>query len=335
MFYNKIKTLVPQNLKAFIRNPLLNTKLKRAYRYDYQKYLKFGRNRFESSPVKLIGQIILLYHVIEKGLTMPETRLGFGKQRIIRLCDLCLKYRDKYGLDDDQVTHAIQVILEYNDFHKRNNFKLDKSVIECIDHILDFANQIEPSQQIEVTREDYFKHTFDSFQLFSNSRSSIRNFTQQNIPIEELEQGLELARNTPSACNRQSWRTYIFSDHERIKRILDAQGGNNGFGHLTNKLIVITGEMGLFGGIAERYQVYIDGGMYAMNLLYALHYNQIAACILNCSHTPEKDELLRNICGIKDSENFIAMIACGIPPERFKIAISRRYERSDTNNIID
>ena len=93
--------------------------------------------------------------------------------------------------------------------------------------------------------------------------------------------------------------------------------------------------MGLFGGIAERYQVYIDGGMYAMNLLYALHYNQIAACILNCSHTPEKDELLRNICGIKDSENFIAMIACGIPPERFKIAISRRYERSDTNNIID
>ena len=76
MFYNKIKTLVPQNLKAFIRNPLLNTKLKRAYRYDYQKYLKFGRNRFESSPVKLIGQIILLYHVIEKGLTMPETRLG-------------------------------------------------------------------------------------------------------------------------------------------------------------------------------------------------------------------------------------------------------------------
>jgi hypothetical protein len=52
---------------------------------------------------------------------------------------------------------------------------------------------------------------------------------------------------------------------------------------------VITAELGVFMNLDERNQAYTDGGMYAMNLLLALHHHQIAACPLNCSHSAAKD----------------------------------------------
>ena len=191
--------------------------------------------------------------------------------------------------------------------------------IKCIN------NNITPSKQHDFTRNDYFKNSNDSFDVFSKSRSSVRNFGETDIPIEKISMALDLARNTPSACNRQSWRTHIFSKKEIINEILSVQGGNRGFGHLANKIIVITGELGVFGHAFERNQVFVDGGMYAMNLLYALHHNKIAACILNCSTTHNKDKKLRKLCQIADSEVFIAIIACGIPPDTFRVASSPRY----------
>ena len=105
---------------------------------------------------------------------------------------------------------------------------------------------------------------------------------------------------------------YVFVNKKQIVKILEIQGGNRGFGHLTNKLIIIAAELGGFSGLSERNQAFVDGGIYAMNTLYALHYNQVAACIMNCSTSPEKDKQLRSLCKIKESEVFIAMVACGI-----------------------
>ena len=144
-----------------------------------------------------------------------------------------------------------------------------------------------------------------------------------------------MAKNAPSACNRQSWRTYVFTNKKLIEEILLTQGGNRGFGHLANKLIVISGNVSVFGGSHERNQVFIDGGIYAMNVLYALHFNEIAACILNCSFDIEYDQKLRKLCGIKDSEVFITMIACGLPVDSFKVALSPRKDLSQTNCIIN
>jgi nitroreductase len=115
---------------------------------------------------------------------------------------------------------------------------------------------------------------------------------------------------------------------------LEIQGGNRGFGHLVNKLMVITSETGVFSSESERNQAFIDGGIYAMNLLYSLHYYNIACCILNCSNTVEKDRRLRELCGVKESEVFISMVSLGMPPNDFKAAASIRYPIEKTNKIV-
>lgn len=329
------KAIIPDSIISIKRKFQNSIKIKEAYRYDRYRYYNFSRISGDNSSVKKIGEITILYHVIEKGLTMPETRLGFGSDRIIKLCGLCVCYVQKYGLDDDQVIHALKVIKEYSLYHAKKDYILDSTVIESIDLARNIASEISASAQKRKTKKDYFKNKSNSFLLFSNSRASVRNFSGVNITVEKLLEVLDLAKNTPSACNRQSWRTYLYSNKEQINSILMVQGGSRGFGHLANKLIVITGELGAFSGVAERNQVFIDGGMYAMNLLYSLHYHEISACILNCSHYPEKDKELRNLCNIRESEVFIAMVVCGVPPESFMITVSKRYNLEKTNTLIN
>lgn len=333
-----LKFFLPKRIFDLLKRKGNNYKrkkeLKKAYRYDWKQYRKYSNSFFSDSATKLIGEIIKAYHVIEKGLTMPEVRFGFGQQKIIELTEYCNRYIREYGTEEEQLQHAVQVIFEYKLFHNNHNFKLEEETDRVIEQLKIDSINSNKSTQIEMTKSDYFKYSVSSFPKFAISRTSVRNYTNENISLEKILKSLDLAKKTPSACNRQSWRTYVYTDRDQIDNILKVQAGNRGFGHLTNKLIVICAELGLFSRAYERNQAFIDGGMYAMNVLYTLHYEEIATCILNCSTTPDRDISLRKLTNIKQSEVFIAMIACGIPPENFKIAYSKRYKLEKTNRVV-
>jgi nitroreductase len=296
--------------------------------YDFIRFYKHSAYRNTEGKNHLIAKIIHDYHIIEKGLTMPETRMGFGKHKIIDLINECTQFISKYGEDNQQVEHALKVINEYKEFHVKSNYKLDYEVENSIKHLISITNNTKCTMQRVIKKEEYFSRVEDDFSAFSNSRASVRNYSLEELDINHIINSVSLARNTPSACNRQTSKVYIYTNKKDIEAVLQVQGGNRGFGHLTNKLIVITADVSVFFGINERYQAYIDGGMFAMNLLYSLHYNKIAACILNCSNTNKKDLMMRKVCDIKDNEVFIAMISCGKSPDQFKIALSHR-------NLID
>lgn len=294
------------------------------YRYDMKLFYRHSATMNRQSPAKLEGRIVMAYHIIEKGLTMPETRFGFGKGKLLELITLCSAYIDKYGLQNAQLIHGVEVVMEYEKFHQKSAYELDGSVTKAIETLKTKAKDIAPSEQKELTSKEYFSSTGQSFPAFARSRLSVRNYSASDLSVETIKTAVDLARTTPSACNRQTARVYVFTEKNQIDKILELQGGNRGFGHLANKLIVITAELGVFADSSERYQAWIDGGMFAMNLLYALHSQEVAACILNCSHTAKKDKKMRNVCPVKESEVYIAMISCGYAPESFKVALSPR-----------
>lgn len=325
------KRILPKRIVLYIQDYRFNKKIVKAFKYDAKVYIASSDRKKSYNATTLIGKIIKEYHVLEKGITMPKRRLGFGTNIILSLCDNCVEYAEKYDASNCQLKHAIGVLMEYKKLHKVNNFQLDDEVVNKLEEI-EKHQLSDATEQIAITNKEYFSKTNSDFNSFSNSRKSIRNYSDTSVSIEKIHNSLQLATNTPSACNRQAWRTYMFSDKEVMKNILKVQGGNRGFGHLADKLIVITAEVGLFYNAAERNQAFIDGGIYAMNLLYSLHYNEIGACILNCSFTPEKDQQMRNLVGIKPSEVFIAMIVCGNLPEEFLFPISKRYSIDITHS---
>lgn len=330
-----IKKILPEPITKWLKSKKRQLYLAAAYKYDYTRYNKYSASNGFTNQIKLEGQIIKQYHVVEKGLTMPEPRLGFGRDNVNLLSNNCLLFISNYGLTS-QVEHAISVIIEYYEFHKIYKFELDNFLRKKLEQISEVANKynIKIAHQIKISRDDYFQYSNNDFSEFSASRKSVRNYSDENIPIITIDNVIELAQNTPSACNRQTSKVYVYDNKERIKKIFEVQNGNRGFGHLANKLIIIVAELGVFANPMERNQAFIDGGMYAMNILYSLHYHKIAACILNCSNIPEVDRRMREVSGIKDSEVFIAMIACGIPPANFSIAASKRFISEDILTII-
>ena len=106
---------------------------------------------------------------------------------------------------------------------------------------------------------------------------------------------------------------------------LDNQNGNRGFGHEFDKLLVVVGDLQYFNRDREVFQVFIDGGMYAMRLLDCLQYFGIATCPLSASLFYNQEKNVRSILNMPDSEMLIMFIGIGNYPEICQTTKSERH----------
>jgi nitroreductase len=279
----------------------------------------------DSEVEKVKRDLTLAYHIVEKGLTMPVPRPGFGKPVVLSLVNTVLKYL-KMNLPQDEMEfrQSVSVLKEYKEFHEHINFGLDNDVVEKLGLLGNLFNSIEGLKQLKLSSDEYFKDVDKPFDLFCMSRYSVRNYTAQQIPIAVLHRCIELAQKSPSFCNRQPTRVHIVKSAEQKTRILEIQNGNRGFGHLAETLLVISSVISTTKDIHERNENHLNGGMFIMTLLNALHFNRIGACSLNWSVTNDKDTKLREILNIPENEVLLMIISCGYVPGEFSIASSPR-----------
>ena len=302
-------------------------RMRKMFRYDQGRFLKHSPNSRATTKEGALAAIIMTYHVVEKGLTMPDMRLGFGREMILGLVESLNEFADKYGTSEAQFIEAVRVIAEYKKIHEEASFELDEVRSRAISTLLSRV-PVEPSSQIEMTRERYWAELESPFETFSASRHSVRHFAG-TISEEQIRSAVALANNAPSACNRQYVRVHCVSDREKIRECLALQNGNRGFGHLADKLLILTADLRAAWG-AERNDIFTNAGIYLMNLCYALHKNRVAHCMLNWSAPPLLDQQLRRIIPIEEAETVVVFIACGDVPEKFKLASSPRKSVQET-----
>ncbi len=325
-----------QRIKNFIWKFVVLSKALLNYSFDLLRYLFYSntlisKNNFE----KLIGRIIAHYHVIEKGLSLKEPRLGFGQPMLKSLCKLLHNYLDNhYVINHSQFLSAVSSIKSYIEFHKEKNFDVNNiellynKIIERID-----INDSISSSTVEILKGEIIEKAESNFQDLAFSRHSIRNFTGEEVDLKIIKKAINIAQTTPTSCNRQTSRVYILNDKKMIEKALSFQTGNRGFGHLVNKLLVITSELNAFDGIQERNLCYVDGGMFAMSLIYALQYLGLGTCALNWAVDFDRDVKLRKSLLIEKSHNIIVLIAVGHLPDKIKVASSIRYDTEDIISI--
>ena len=154
------------------------------------------------------------------------------------------------------------------------------------------------------------------------SRHSVRYFSK-TIPSKEiLDDALTIAQHTPSACNRQGWKVHLFMG-EKCTELLKWQGGARGFEEEPTGAFLITANMRAFLH-HEPFQAYVDGGMYAMSLLYALHYKGLGTIPLSCGFHWSKLKKLHKCFEIPANEVPVEIVAFGELLDDFKIAVSKR-----------
>lgn len=300
---------------------------RRAFAYDLSRYLKHSGAFGPVTRDARRAELVMGYHVIEKGLTMPRRRLGFGRWQLLRLMDLADAFVRDFGADDDQCAQAVAVVRAYEKLHAESGW--DESADRALwDAVHDFSRRhatTQPAVEPHLTRQRLFADRTAAFPQFAASRRTVRHFGGP-VADETIRAAVELAMTAPSACNRQHSRVHCVRTPALREQLMNVQSGCRGFGADADKFLVVTADLGSERWWAERHDAWVNAGIFLMNLSYSLHWHEVAHCILNWSVEPGRDLALRGILSIPPAEEIVAVVACGAPAEEMDIAASPRRQ---------
>ena len=272
-------------------------------------------------------------HVIEKGMSMRNPRKGFGQQKVLILLDRLQKYFIQYGdKDKDFLDYPLSTIKHYIEYTESNGVEIDeiKKRFEAL------AKECQPltiqshAGVLNVNKTDILKMCNKDFESLLYSRHSIRYFSSASIDRNTIIRLLKLAQRTPSACNRQGWKTHVFTGELSVE-LMKWQGGCRGFEEELKHSIPVTANLKAF-LYYEVHQAYVDGGLYAMNLINAIHSLGLGCIPLSCGFEFEKLKELEKF-GIPENEVPIVLVAFGELLDNFRIAVSSRKDISKTNTF--
>ena len=301
------------------------------YRYDMNRFLEYSTMNSSNRKQADETEIRLLIHSIEKALSLPYVRVGFGIDKVRKLL---IKFKEYSSCKSEHECAEIRdmvydAIYQYVKFQKEHGCSEDLSFIP--DEMI-LARSID-KVGIDILSDHVFSTL--TFSDFAKSRHSLRYFGNEKITDDQISKAVEIARTAPSACNRQPIQVYACMDSEKIRSIISMHGGMRGFGE-PQAILVVTGSLGSYTCEYERNTVYVDGGIFLMNLLYAFHYLNIATCPIIWGMEPDNDKRIFDLMRIPVSNTIVSLVAVGSYPNgAYKFAKSSRHEVNEILHFSD
>ncbi|MFM2185474.1 MAG: hypothetical protein RIR43_46 [Pseudomonadota bacterium] len=264
----------------------------------------------DDAPAARLAQVLKTAHRLDKGLALPEPRAGFGAP-VARLLQLQLATIDRSHWAWQQGCAALE---------RHQHFSFGSPALELS----------EPQ-----TRAAVLKEARGDFGAVVRSRRSVRQFDGSPLSMTALWRAVELARHSPSACNRSGARVWVAVDAPVRERLLRHQDGHQGFADRASAVALVTVDTSVFHTVGERHQAWVDGGLFAMTLVYALHFEGLGTCCLNWSVEPKVDRALKRSCGVPPGEAVVMMVAIGGLPAHYTVAHSPRRPVHEVFRILD
>lgn len=272
-------------------------------------------------------------HTIEKGMSMRNPRKGFGQQKVTNLIKRLGIYCDRYLVQDKNfLEYPLSTIKNYIDYSHKTGVDIPQ-IESSFDSLLSKTGFDSISGEAGImpeTKENILSNCNKDFESLLYSRHSIRYFSDEPVSDEKINNALELAQRTPSACNRQGWLTHVYRAPKSIE-LIKWQGGCRGFEDEIKCAILVTANLKAFLSY-EVHQSYVDGGLYAMNLINALHSLGLGTIPLSTAFDFKKLEYLKAF-GIPTNEIPILIIGVGEMTDAFYVAVSKRKKISKTNTF--
>lgn len=273
-------------------------------------------------------------HVIEKGMSMRSPHKGFGQQKVLALLSRLFLYNERYGEEDKNfLLYPLSTVKRYICYTETSGVQIPE-IKELFDKLLLQVGMKDSdlvlSAGIMKESQKHIQEQCDNgFEALLRSRHSIRYYTSQVPTMDVINKALELAQRTPSACNRQAWHTHVYLE-DQSHRLLKMQQGCRGFEDEIHCSVLVTADMKGFLAY-EPYQCYVDGGLYAMNLINAFHSLGLGTIPLSCGFYHKKLESIKQAFNIPENEVPIVIIGVGELLEQFNVAESTRKDITKTN----
>ncbi|MDE5778417.1 MAG: nitroreductase family protein [Lachnospiraceae bacterium] len=294
---------------------------KLAYR-QYSRFLEYAISGKDIEDTAFLETNLRIYiHELEKGFSLPMPKRGFGKEKVALLVEYYEKYVELGEGVDTELIQYVQDILAFYEQNKKE-YAFDVSMIP--ENLRSKDSRKLDAGIKQIGKNDLFEVQKWSFEKFSETRHSIRMFKDEKIEEDLIKQAVRLAQTAPSACNRQSVEIFHISSADKCKEILDLQGGFKG-ASVVNDLLIITSNLSLYTSLYELNTGYVDGGIFAMNLMYALHYYGIGSCPLLWNDDCDKREKIRDMVKIPMKNMIVLLLPIGnyVEPD-YKYAVSKR-----------
>lgn len=328
-----MKEVIRTLLKPVLSNPTVEGWIKKRYLFknfqqDAELFHRHATAYNEGGLKNKEANLILNYHSLEKGMLFNKMKRAYGQYRICNLHQLLTDEEVIKHIGRSQIRVGYEVMCKYYELQQANGYDISgifsKAQYELYKTILGNYYNAAFSGTIDWTIDQFYKDNQSNFEQFSSSRKSVRNFTGEKVPREILEKVITLANNAPSVCNRQASNVYVVEDKNKIDQILKIQDGFTGYTENVNQLIILTNDRHYYYTPGERNQLYIDGGLYLLNLLYALHYYKVANCPANWAKTIKQEEEIYQVIALPRSEKIICLVPIGYAVDEFKTTLSLR-----------
>ncbi|MBV6760641.1 nitroreductase family protein [Rhodococcus opacus] len=241
------------------------------------------------------------------------------------LLDYLAVYVNRFGADDTVAT-AAAVLEEYVAFNRRVGFLEIPHERRIVRFLCDASagSSYVKAGVTEMHRASVLDAVDPVGIEFFQSRSTVRNFSEEAVSSEDVTFAAIAAQKAPAVCNRQAAKIHVFQDRQSIDRLLRIQSGARGFETSIGSLAVITADLRNYWEVEERHQAWVDGGLVAMSFVLGLHARGLGSVCLNWSKSPSKDEELIELLDLPPASAIIMMVGFGHLREKFNVATSAR-----------
>jgi len=151
----------------------------------------------------------------------------------------------------------------------------------------------------------------DDLEALAAGRRSVRWFTSETVSRDIVDRAIQIAAESPTACNRQPYRFEIFDDPDSVSKVAAIPMGTDGYDHQIPGLVVIVGNLAAFFDNRDRHLIYIDGCLAAMGLIYGLEAQGVNSCCINWPDLPDRDADMRKLLGLMPYERVVMLVAYG------------------------
>ena len=271
--------------------------------------------------------IILHTNTLEKSLSNFDLR-PFGEKKtkiIINLLKKQLNFENYERLFS--FINGINSLREFKKVYEEHNWTDKKEYKEVSDFLKEYKEIKKQKTGVYILTKEELKNDYDiDYEKFIKSRHSTRNYKNMTLKIEDIKKAINMAKYSPSACNRQYIKVHYYPQGKMRRNVINYSLGKGGLYLEGVNTFIITFDTNGLQGKGERNQGYFNAGLFSTNFVNALHSLGIGTCFIQFANSVSDEEKLKKLNRIPSNERIAVILYAGYYDEKSIFCVSPRKD---------
>ena len=268
-------------------------------------------------------------HRLEKGLSYAELKSVFAEDYINQTVQYLIEGEKSNSFDLGSIGWGKAVLNEY--FSKVSHTNKVTKAFKLFETAT--LNNGFPKNEIPYLESARPKTeiTYEQLMQMAVRRRSVRHFEGKIVNEEIIKKAYEIAKMSPSACNRQSFQYYFYNEPTVVKKLSQIPGGVAGYE--IPAVIVLVGNYNGYFDERDINAPIIDASLSAMSFLFALETLGLGSVCINWPNLPDREKKIRKVLNLEKYEFVIMMIGVGYPDSNGKIPFSQKRSSDEVVKV--